>query len=107
MFDSFSSRRWTVLRNTLDIDQSLFDSATRTHCRSSISEIYLSRAPPLSPASFSPSRSPIVDASNQFYALCYPRRKKLMAARSMFYSEPSDGPVPVIDAFTNDFLVAH
>ncbi|KAI3675262.1 hypothetical protein L1987_84850 [Smallanthus sonchifolius] len=99
----------------------------RTHYRSSVSQIYLSRAPPLSPASFSPSRSPNADASGQqeeavgptavsdgespcfsvrFYGPRCPHRKKLMAARSMFYSERSDGPAPVIDAFTNDFLVA-
>ncbi|XP_071696438.1 uncharacterized protein [Rutidosis leptorrhynchoides] len=89
----------------------------------------------LSPASVSsPSRSPIAAVASQLQhgaaiitaidggSPCFsvrlygPRRlqqKKLMAARSMFFLNPnpssptSDGPEPVIDAFTNGFLVAH
>ncbi|KAI3769697.1 hypothetical protein L6452_00808 [Arctium lappa] len=115
-----------------------------THHRSSDSQIYLFRAISLSSGTgASPSRSPAASPlrspngagqqqqeaagtvaatdggspcfSVRFYGPRCPQRKKLMAARSMFFMNPnpnpnlpaSDGPEPVIDAFTNDFLVAH
>ncbi|KAL4555573.1 hypothetical protein LXL04_038196 [Taraxacum kok-saghyz] len=107
----------------------------KTHHRSAISQIYLHRASSLSPVA-SPSRSPndaavaqqqqegdagtvpVADGGSpcfsvRFYGPRCPQRKKLMAARSMFFLDPSpnvptsDGPEPVIDAFLNDFLVAH
>ncbi|CAH1450269.1 unnamed protein product [Lactuca virosa] len=107
----------------------------KSHHRSSISQIYLHRVSSLSPLS-SPSRSPNAAGVGQqqqeegtgtvaaadggspcfsvrFYGPRCPQRKKLMAARSMFFLDPnpntptSDGPEPVIDAFPNDFLVAH
>ncbi|KAI3753350.1 hypothetical protein L2E82_25401 [Cichorium intybus] len=107
----------------------------KTHHRSAISQIYIHRATSLSPVA-SPSRSPNVAGvaqqqqeeatgtiaatdggspcfSVRFYGPRCPQRKKLMAARSMFFLDPnpisptSDGPEPVIDAFPNDFLVAH
>nr|XP_043622936.1 uncharacterized protein LOC122594562 [Erigeron canadensis] len=47
----------------------------------------------------------------RFYGPRYPQRKKLMAARSMFFLNPnssvSDVAEPVIDPFANDFVVAH
>ncbi|KAJ0798187.1 hypothetical protein HanPI659440_Chr04g0182091 [Helianthus annuus] len=99
----------------------------RTHHRSSDSQIYLSRT--LSPqVSSSPSRSPSAAVSTQqpddtatiaaavdggspffpvrFYGPRCPQRKKLMAARSICFLNPSstvvtsDGPEPVIDGFS-------
>ncbi|KAK9053337.1 hypothetical protein SSX86_029970 [Deinandra increscens subsp. villosa] len=107
----------------------------RTHSRrSSDSQIYLTRATSSSPVASSPSRSPNAAVSGQqqestgtiaavdggspcfsprLYGPRCPQRKKLMAARSIAFLNPnslgptSDGPEPVIDAFSNDFLVAH
>ncbi|KAL8205213.1 hypothetical protein R6Q57_008764 [Mikania cordata] len=101
----------------------------RTHHRPSDTQISLYQSiSSSSPASFSPSRSSIEARSGQqqevdgsvavvdgdlpcftvrFYGPRFPQRKKLMAARSMFCSDPLDDPGPVMDAFTNDFVAAH
>ncbi|KAI3786351.1 hypothetical protein L1987_39963 [Smallanthus sonchifolius] len=100
----------------------------RTHHRSSDSQIYPPRAVPSSHVASSPSRSPnaaeatgaiaAVDGgspcfSMRLYGPRCPQRKKLVAARSIYFLNPnpssstSDGPEPVIDAFSNDFLLAH
>ncbi|KAI3695475.1 hypothetical protein L1987_78472 [Smallanthus sonchifolius] len=100
----------------------------RTHHRSSDSQIYPPRALPSSPVASSPSISPnvaedtgtiaAVDGgspcfSMRLYGPRCPQRKKLMAARSIYFLNPnpnsptSDGPELVIDAFSNDFLLAH
>ncbi|KAI3702548.1 hypothetical protein L6452_28289 [Arctium lappa] len=107
----------------------------RSHRRSYDSQISIHRAISSSPTS-SPSRStsasgviqqqqqdvtgtfttadgelPFVSARS--YAPRCPQRKKLMATKSMFYSNhnsnglTSDGPESVVDVFSNDILVAH
>ncbi|KAK9056691.1 hypothetical protein SSX86_024053 [Deinandra increscens subsp. villosa] len=93
----------------------------RTHRRSSDIQISPSR---ITPDSASPSRSGSVQQQEapgttavadgespnfpvRFYGPRCPQRKKLMAARLTFHSEQAGGSEPVIDAFTNDFLVAH
>ncbi|KAK1439888.1 hypothetical protein QVD17_05712 [Tagetes erecta] len=96
----------------------------KSHHRSSKSQIYILQSIlSSSPVSVSSSGSPnstddagaiaVVDVESpcftvRFYGPSCPQRKKLMAARSMFCSEPAtDGTGPVTDGFSNEFLAAH
>ncbi|KAI3708097.1 hypothetical protein L2E82_37152 [Cichorium intybus] len=103
----------------------------RSLLRSCDSQIYINRALPSSPprspnaagaiqqqqqdvtGTFTTTDGELPFLSGRLYAPRCPQRKKLMAARSMFYlnqnsnSLTSDGPEPVIDVFSTDFLVAH
>ncbi|CAI9262909.1 unnamed protein product [Lactuca saligna] len=103
----------------------------RSLLRSCNSQIYLHRAIPSSPSrsseavgsiqqqqqevtgTFTTTDGELPFLSGRSYAPRCPQRKRLTAARSVFYlnhnstSLTSDGPEPAIDVFSTDFLVAH
>ncbi|XP_052178810.1 uncharacterized protein LOC127792375 [Diospyros lotus] len=81
--------------------------SARSHRTDSHLQISLSRAP-------APSTAPQIDGSPCFSVRIYgprcPQRKKLIAAKSVFFSPGSpvsDSPDSIVDVFSNDILVAH
>ncbi|XP_018860409.1 uncharacterized protein LOC109022065 [Juglans regia] len=85
---------------------------------SSSSQISIHRStPPSSPPSSNGSQQLPVSVgdgipcfASRIYGPRCPQRKKLVAAKSVLFLNPSpvpDAPDPVVDAFSNDILVAH
>ncbi|KAB1201967.1 hypothetical protein CJ030_MR8G005349 [Morella rubra] len=97
--------------------------SARTHRVNSLywlssSQMSLHRTTPQpSPSSSNDGQQPTVNAMESipyFAARIYgprcPQRKKLVAAKSVLFLNPSpvpDAPDPIVDAFSNDLLVAH